>query len=122
MKTGDGGATLDGMIRNLGNGIVVRNGMYLSMDTTFGRGQSGLTQCFEVKQGRVTRQILSSAIQFSSKKLWQNVVEVGGPATVQPSMPYRVAGQPSTMSYTQVHAPAIRLKGVGMVDLDRSGS
>ena len=111
--------SFDDMIRELGNGIVLRAGSRdrASMDPSFGNGLFVPGLCYEVRQGRVARRILDVGIQFSSKKLWHGVTDVGDANTMQPFTGTQWYGQPPTAVTHQVMSPAVQLTGVSAVDV-----
>jgi hypothetical protein len=61
---------------------------------------------------------MSTGIQFSTKKFWKELVGVGAAATVQPYTAMNFSGHESVPLAQQMHAPAVHLRGVSLVDTD----
>jgi len=111
--------TLDDMIRELGNGVLLRTGSRdrVSLDTSFGNGLLVPALCYEVKHGRVTRQLLGAGVQFASRKLWRGLTGVGDANTMESFTVMNWYGHPPTLVLQHVRSPAVQFKDVSVIDL-----
>jgi len=124
MEAAHRGPNLDELIKGMGSGIVVRGRVSRfnpSMDPSGGNGffnHYNGTACFEVKGGKIIRQLLWLGTKFSTKKLWHDVKAVGGEATVQQYADQAHVGLIPSTVLQQSYAPAICVHGVDVLDID----
>jgi len=118
------GPSLDELIKGMGSGIVARGRVSRfnpSMDPSGGNGMLNYYEpaaCYEVKGGKIIRQLLSLGSTFTTKKFWHDVKAVGGEDTVQQYAAQTHVGLIPSTVMQQSYAPAVYVRGVDVLDLD----
>jgi TldD protein len=115
MEPSTAGTSLDALIKEVSNGILVwgvnddyfDNGV--KSDQQLANGWFVPMALFEVKRGKIVRRLTGGAVQFSTKRFFNGVTGVGGASTRCDSVHVGVRGEGGIPTQLPVSAPAVHL-------------
>jgi TldD protein len=121
---------LDDLISSVKNGLLLQGGVVFQMDAQARNGLLAISNCREIKNGRLGVQRQHGAVLFNALDLWKHVTAVGGAATTEvipfSQYPYGgelgqvfyhpVKGEPAQASSYSVQAVAAILTNQALID------
>jgi predicted Zn-dependent protease len=114
MPSAANGPTLEDLARTMSDGLLVRNTRVMS-DSQGAGGTLFPNMLFEVRRGQIVRRLIQARLQFSTRKLLQGIVAVGGVSTVAPAVLGRTDGVPPSPQLLMATAPAMHLHDINVV-------
>jgi predicted Zn-dependent protease len=108
------GPSLLELAQAMRDGVVVRD-CELNVDH---QGLGGLLApkiLFEVRKGKVTRRLAHTHLEFSTKKVFKDIIAVGGPTTIETLACHSVSGVPPAWAFQAVAAPAVQFREANLV-------
>jgi TldD protein len=109
--------TLDDLIRDVENGILIYGDGSFSIDQQRYNFQFGGQTFWEIKNGRITEMLRDVAYQSRTTDFWGSCDGIGGPATysIHGSF-YDGKGQPGQISSVSHGCPVARFRGVNVLN------
>jgi TldD protein len=102
------GPTVDEMVKSVKDGVLVRGG-WASADQQHSSGIVMPTLLFAIRNGRITHRLVGATVEFSTKKLWKELVAIGHPSTAETTLNGQYGGVPIAPTMHTVTAPAVHI-------------
>jgi TldD protein len=116
MKGSPTPASMDELCQEIGNGLLVREAWYASVDHQVTSVSMPLNDAtvFEVAHGKIVRRVEGNGIQFGTRKLWSSIIALGDASTIREGAVELSKGYPWTPAVHTATAPACALKEVNV--------
>jgi predicted Zn-dependent protease len=108
--------SVDALLERLGTGVYCAT-LQLNVDYQCLNG-FGSGEMYDVKNGKRVARLVGGGIVFRAPQLWQNVVEIAGPATAQSTWVWSNKGQPVQPGNYTVSASPMLVKGITIRGLE----
>jgi len=114
------GPTLDELVKQVHNGVVVRNMGRLTADAQLSGGMAYPAMLFEVKKGQITRRLLNGMVQVGTKSFLKSIAQLGGGRTMQQYLFESRRGESFARAFSSTYAPAVLLKQLDVMRLAKA--
>jgi len=114
MTASPSGPSIEEMIKSVKDGYYVY-GANIRGDFQSAGGVIFPDILFEIKNGRITRRILNTRLEFGTKKFFKQLTAIGGPTTMRTIKNDSYSGVPWGMVTQSVAAPAVHVQGVDIL-------
>jgi len=115
VRPASSGPSLAELARTLHDGYLIRNAFNFVIDRQETGGAIIPSLMFEVRDGEIRRRILRTRLEFSTKKLFRNILALGGPNSVTTVNQWLTGGLPWNAARSVLQAPAAAVKDVNIV-------
>jgi predicted Zn-dependent protease len=114
MESASAGPSLRTLAQTMSDGVVVRDG-YAHVDHQGMGGRFVPGMLFEVRKGQVMRRLVSTHLEFATRKLFKDIIAVGGAETRDTVTCRSFSGVPPVYATQAVTAPAVQCRDVNLV-------
>jgi hypothetical protein len=118
VESASSGPSLLELAQSMTDGVLARGGGMFGGVSVDHQGLGGILApdiLFEVRKGRVTRRFVGMHLEFSTKKIFKDLMAVGGTSSVETYVMETYRGTPLTGITQAVSAPAAQLRDVNLV-------
>ncbi|MEX0609721.1 MAG: TldD/PmbA family protein [Balneolaceae bacterium] len=120
LEAGKEDKSVDDIIANTENGILIKGRGSYSIDQQRYNFQFGGQLYYEIKNGKITEMLRDVAYQSNTQEFWYSCVELGGPSTYELGGTFFDGkGQPSQVSAVSHGCPTTRFKDVNVINTGR---
>lgn len=120
LEAGKEDKSVDDLISNTENGILIKGRGSYSIDQQRYNFQFGGQVYYEIKNGKITEMLRDVAYQSNTQEFWNSCVELGGKSTYKLGGTFFDGkGQPSQVSAVSHGCPTTRFKDVNVINTGR---